>query len=408
MADTPQYLTVPTTRQPSLNASIKRVVLPALISLISLQSTVWDLPQKRQEEIARDVNDAFTEREQTTLFVVYCQFGHEEDHEGTFQDFALTWPGGSKIFEEASQSFSAFRGSMLNEASVTGKEVGDLWKDILEKIPSLVQQSLCLYKLQWMDKSCLSPDVYVLRKENHAKAIALVPDGTEETLILGYDADFPKLVLTVKPHKRILCREGHLCHDEHVVWRDDEDEGNEEVIDAGAFTISQPVDDSALEEYLTHLCGLPITEGPEALQYARRLDNGSKTFFLIFWLVANGKGAYDRHGRKLPPYGVSVKIEERTAEFMNCTEQKMLKALRPGVELDDTLNAYQCALQEMRRGYRKWEDRGKSDVSMDYLWNNPDPKDLSAAIGAIDKRLEEISSLATSLKEMSLGRWGKG
>ncbi|KAI9771017.1 MAG: hypothetical protein M1839_002985 [Geoglossum umbratile] len=155
MADTPA---VPKTRQPSLNASIKRVVLPALINLISLQSTVWGLPQKRQEEIAWGVNDAFTEREQTTLLVVYCRFGHEDDHEGTFQEFALTWLRGSKIFEEASQSFSAFRGSMLNKASVTGKEVGKLWKDILEKTPSLIQQFLCLSKLQWMDKPCLSPD----------------------------------------------------------------------------------------------------------------------------------------------------------------------------------------------------------------------------------------------------------
>ena len=134
-------------------------------------------------------------------------------------------------------------------------------------------------------------------------------------------------------------------------------------------------------------CTAPILTATQALQLAQRLRNASMTFFQRFWLVADSKGAYNRKGRKIPPYGVYVGIEARTAEYMRDTEKKLLGALGVRSPPADVLEVYQDALREMRHGCERWEKRGKSGASKDDLWNNPDPNDLSAAIGAIDPKI---------------------
>jgi len=136
-------------------------------------------------------------------------------------------------------------------------------------------------------------------------------------------------------------------------------------------------------------CIAPILTARQALQLAQRLHNASRTFFQLFWLVADGKGVYDHKGRKIPPYGVYVGIEARTAEYMRDTEEKLLGVLGAGSWPADVLNVYRDALRETRRGYKRWEDRRNSGASEEDMWNNPDLNDLSAASGAIDKRLGE-------------------
>ena len=111
--------------------------------------------------------------------------------------------------------------------------------------------------------------------------------------------------------------------------------------------------------------------------------------FQLFWLVADGEGAHDRKGRKIPPYGAYVGIEARTAEYMRDTEERLLRLLKSGGWPADVLDLYQKSLRETRSGDKRWEDRKNSGASEDDLWNNPELADLSARIRAIDERIDE-------------------
>ena len=133
----------------------------------------------------------------------------------------------------------------------------------------------------------------------------------------------------------------------------------------------------------------PILTGRQALQLAQRLYNASRTFFQLFWLVADGEGAHDRKGRKIPPYGAYVGIEARTAEYMRDMEERLLRLLKSSGWPADVLDLYQKSLRETRSGDKRWEDRKNSGASEDDLWNNPELADLSARIRAIDERIDE-------------------
>ena|SRR5437773_2213776 len=139
---------------------------------------------------------------------------------------------------------------------------------------------------------------------------------------------------------------------------------------------------------MSHCTG-PILTGRQALQLAQRLYNASRTPFQLFWLVADGEGAHDRKGRKIPPYGAYVGIEARTAEYMRDTEERLLRLLKSGGWPADVLDLYQKSLRETRSGDKRWEDRKNSGASEDDLWNNPELADLSARIRAIDERIDE-------------------
>ncbi|KAH0563462.1 hypothetical protein GP486_001962 [Trichoglossum hirsutum] len=237
-------------------------------------------------------------------------------------------------------------------------------------------------------KPCLDPKVYDLRRENHGHAVKQIP-GTEEQLVLRYDTNFPTLTLKIVPHERLI---GH--HDIHIIWRDGDNEIDQHV-DAGSFTISKQINNSELDEYFTSLSTPTITdkvEGSNALQLAKRLHSASRTFFEFFWLVTEGKGVYDRKGRKIPPYGVYIGIEARVAEYMWEMEKQLFELCSSEISSwpVNVLGLYQATLQEMRSGYEKWKARGNSDVSRDDLWNNPNQEILSAVIEAISKQLEAI------------------
>jgi hypothetical protein len=126
----------------------------------------------------------------------------------------------------------------------------------------------------------------------------------------------------------------------------------------------------------------------QALQLVQRMREVSKSFFQRAWVVAYGQGEYDREGRKIPPYGVYTGLEARLAEYLRDMEEKLI-----GMGIANwpviVCPIYRDTLLEMCSGYKKWEDRGKSDAAADDLWNNPLPKDLSAVIGAINDRLRE-------------------
>ncbi|KAH0542455.1 hypothetical protein FGG08_003126 [Glutinoglossum americanum] len=236
--------------------------------------------------------------------------------------------------------------------------------------------------------SQLTEPVYNLRKKNHEQATEPIPGGIEEPLVLCYDVNSPELALKILPHRRL-----NKQHDVHIIWR--EEDGDDYCLDAGAFTISRRVDDSELDKYFTDLSAPGAankTESSEALQWAHRLHGASRTFFQLFWLVADGKGAHDHKNRKIPSYGVYIGIEARSMEYMRDIEEKLLGILGAVGWPADVLKIYRKALKEMRRSHKKWEDRGNSDASKDDLWNNPCQEDLSAAIEAIDKRLEETKS----------------
>ena len=136
-------------------------------------------------------------------------------------------------------------------------------------------------------------------------------------------------------------------------------------------------------------CTTPILTGRQALQLAQRLYNASRTPFQLFWLVANGEGALDHKGRKIPPYGVYVGIEARTAEYMRYTEERLLRLLESGSWPAGVLDLYQKSLRETCSGDKRWEGWGNSDASEDDLWNNPKPEDLSARKRAIGERIDE-------------------
>jgi hypothetical protein len=114
-------------------------------------------------------------------------------------------------------------------------------------------------------------------------------------------------------------------------------------------------------------CITSILTARQALQLAQRLHNASRTFFQLFWLVANGKGVYDHKGRKIPPYRVYVGIEARTAKYMRDTEEKLLGVLEAGSWPANVLNDYRDALRETRCSYKRWEDRGNSGTSEEDL-----------------------------------------
>ena len=87
-------------------------------------------------------------------------------------------------------------------------------------------------------------------------------------------------------------------------------------------------------------CTAPILTSRQAFQLAQRLYNASRTPFQLFWLVANGEGVLDHKGRKIPPYGVYVGIEARTAEYMRDMKERLLCLLKSGGWPADVLNLY--------------------------------------------------------------------
>jgi hypothetical protein len=139
----------------------------------------------------------------------------------------------------------------------------------------------------------------------------------------------------------------------------------------------------------------PMLTEEQIFQLAQRLYNASRTYFEFFWFVADGEGAYDKKGRKIPPYGVCVQFEARVAEYIRATEEKLLEQLR-GLTIEEldiyeaALQVYQAALEMMCLGYKKWEARGNSDISQDDKWNNPSQGNLSKAMKAINKQLEKV------------------
>lgn len=87
-------------------------------------------------------------------------------------------------------------------------------------------------------------------------------------------------------------------------------------------------------------CIALILTARQALQLAQRLHNAFKTFFQLFWLVANSKGVYNYKGQKISSYRVYIGIEARTVKYIRDTEEKLLDILRAGSWPADILNVY--------------------------------------------------------------------
>ena len=105
--------------------------------------------------------------------------------------------------------------------------------------------------------------------------------------------------------------------------------------------------------YIVFHCIYPVLTAEQTFQLAQRLYGASRIFFLLPWLVADGEGAYDKNGRKIPSYGVCAGFDAGVAEYMRSAEKKLLEQLH-GLKIEG-LKCYRPALRVMRSGYEKWE-----------------------------------------------------
>ncbi|KAH0556143.1 hypothetical protein GP486_005923 [Trichoglossum hirsutum] len=225
--------------------------------------------------------------------------------------------------------------------------------------------------------------VFNSRMENHARNIRHIDDTAIETLTLSHGDGSPELAVSIAPYES-----ENPFRDRHIMWRD----GDGSYLNAGAFTMVERVDDSILGYHLTEL-GRLSTNAAESfeVQLANQLHTASRTLFRLPWLVANGRGEHDHMGRKIPPYAVCVEMEARVAQYLKGAEERLFCFLGVSKPID-VLNIYRVALHEMRYGYEQWMNRVNSNVGTDNYdaWNDPCQEDLSIAIRAINKRLEEV------------------